>query len=149
MKNKTRYVGLLLIGIMFLSSFGFAVINSVYNPDSQPTPTANGDNQIQVSRTVSREFTSQEQSYILRNGAVIIEFSKSPDCQNCAEDKNIIDGLAKKYNIFLSETASNATSINLIGKQTKQFSDITEKTLLNAYCEVAFSRPKECVLKDF
>lgn len=147
MANKTKYVGLLLIFVMFFSSIAFGVLNSIASqPESQPTPSGK---EVQIERHTKRLLTEQEKAGLLQQGATILEFLQGKDCLKCADYRPLIEGFSTKFNdIVLVDAESTATLIQFTGKTTKQVENVTEKSLLDAYCEASILQPKECILKN-
>ena len=149
-RSKTQYIGLALIAIMFFSTIGFAVIQSVYNPTAQETQNPTQTSEPTIEKHTRRLLTNSEKSYLFRNGATILEFLYSSDCSKCIEYRPIIEGFSTKFsNIVLEDSPENSTLIQFLGKKTVRIENVTEKSLLDAYCEVTFTQPKDCVLKNF
>ena len=146
MGNKTKYIGLLLIFVMFFSSIAFGVLNSITNQaESQPTPSK----QTTIERHTKRLLTDQEKAALLQQGVTIFEFLQSKDCAKCADYRPLIESFSTRFNdILLVDAESTSTAIQFTGKITKQVENVTEKNLLDAYCEASVLQPKECILKN-
>lgn len=145
-KMKTQYVGLLLILVMFFSTFAFAIINSIAPPEqaqSSPTP------QEEIQRHLKTSLSEQQKSSLAQNGFAIIEFIHTPNCANCTQYSSVLESFYRKYeNVLWLDIEGEQDSIKFIGKETKQLTDITDAKLLDAYCEVSRIQPKECILKN-
>ncbi len=148
MGSKTKYVGLLLIFTMFFSSIAFGIISSIGNQaDTKPTPTGK---EVTIERHTKRLLSEQEKNGLLQQGVAILEFLYTKDCAKCAEYRPVIEGFYTKFNnIVLVDAEAPSTVIKITGKETKQIANVTEKALLDAYCEVSLIQPKECILKNF
>jgi len=148
-KIKSQYIGLLLIFIMFFSTFAFAIINSVFNPsDTQSTPTPTS--QFNIEKYMKRALTHQENAYLTGKGIAVLEFLYTKDCTDCPASRQTLLDFSKKYSdLVVVDVEGDKNQIQFSGKKTVQVSNTTEKTLLDAYCSVTFSQPKDCVLKNF
>ncbi len=146
-RKKYQVIGLLMIFIMFFSTLGFAALNSSKNePTASPTPS----NQKQIERQTTRLLTDQEKTALMQNGVAILEFLHTKGCQNCATYRPVLEGFYTKYpNVLLVDADSEKDSLQFIGTQTKQITNVTEAGLLDAYCDVSATQTKECILKRF
>lgn len=150
MGSKTQYVGLLLIFIMFFSSVAFGIISSIKNDNSEgPQQTPQGK-EVTIERHTKRLLSESEKNALLQQGAAILEFLYSKDCSKCAEYRPVIESFSTKFNnILLVDAEYPTTTIRITGKETKQIENVTEKALLDAYCEVSLIQQKDCILKNF
>ncbi len=147
-KIKSQYVGLLLIFVMFFSTFAFAIINSVYTP-TQPQDTPGPSSQKTVQRYLERALTEQEKTALLQNGVAILEFSHTKNCVQCDEYRTVIRNFYTKYsNVLVLDIAGDKDNVQFTGKETQSVTNITSDGLLDAYCKVSAIQPKECILKN-
>lgn len=148
-RRKYQLIGLAMIFIMFFSTIGFAALSSVKNIGLENEPTQTSE-QKTIERHTIRPLTDQEKSALLQNGVTIFEFLHTKDCAKCAEYRPVLEAFSTKYpNIVLVDADSDKDLLQVTGKSTKQIVDVTEKSLLDAFCDVAFVQPKDCILKNF
>ena len=146
-KIKSQYIGLLMIFIMFFSTFAFAVINSFSPQDQQPQNTHQPEKEI--DRHLKRPLTENEKASLLQQGAAILEFSHTKNCLKCDDFRPILENFYVKYeNILFVDIEGDQDTIQFIGKETKVIINVTDADLLDAYCKVSAIQPKECILKN-
>ncbi|HLD42149.1 MAG TPA: hypothetical protein VJB06_03865 [archaeon] len=146
-KIKTQYTGLLLIFVMFFSTFAFAIINSItpYEPEVTGAP----DQPETIQRYLNRPLTQTEKTSLIQNQIAILEFSHTKDCAKCAEYRTVIESFYTKYpNILVVDLEGDKDSIQFVGKETQPITDLNPENLLDAYCKVSAVQTKECLLKN-
>lgn len=147
-RRKYQLIGLAMIFIMFFSTIGFAALSSVnLGLETEPTKTSE---QKTIERHTIRPLTDQEKAALLQNGVTIFEFLHTKECTKCAEYRPVLEAFSTKYpNTVLVDADSDKDLLQVTGRSTKQIADVTEKSLLDAFCDVAFVQPKDCILKNF
>ncbi len=147
-RRKYQFIGLAMIFIMFFSTIGFAALNSVRNTglENEPAPAE----EKTIERHTTRALTEEEKAALLKNGVTIFEFLHTKDCTKCAEYRPVLEAFSTKYpNTVLVDADADKDLIQVTGRSTKQITDVTEKGLLDAFCDVALLQPKDCILKNF
>lgn len=145
MDQGAKFIGLFIVAIMVFSMGGFALFSAA--------PIQNTNKVPDFPLIINRTLTDEERLLILQTGRSLIEFSQGPDCIECADYKITLEMFTKVQNgfVILEEFEGNETSIWIIGGGSgdiKNIETVTEESLLAALCEVAATKPKDCLLRE-
>jgi hypothetical protein len=143
---SAKVIGMVLIGIMFVSTFAFSIIQS----------TIFGSRQQKIqppkNRILNYYLSPQQKNTILNYGGSIITFVYPQNCQKCLNQKNYLESLTEKYNwLYLEEISSkvNSTTIYVLGVYgQKILENKSNEDVFTALCEVSYQAPLECALKQ-
>jgi hypothetical protein len=144
--EKERIMAIFIGLTMVLSLLGFALMaTSRYGQGSQ--------NSMIMPHVVDRVLTNEEVSYVLQTGRVLIENYYELNCTQCLERNVLLESFVNQYNTFavLQSVAGNETSLKLIGRgriRDLTNESITQETLMEVFCEVAITQPRECLLEE-
>jgi hypothetical protein len=144
MKIKPSYLGILLIILFLASSLAYSGIKSF-------SPTI----QIPNQNILEQELKAEQKSYLLEKGYTLIEIKYSINCENCLNQKNLLEQIASspgfKEQIYL-QTIQADTKIPKIKIEsiygTKILENETQEKIINAICELLVNPPLACTLRN-
>ncbi len=148
-KIKPAYIGILLIFLMFGSTFAYAVIQSVSTPSQQsnqnPLPTG----------IIDYELSDFQTTELLRNGYTLMRYNYNITCVKCGQDRLMIEQLAEidkfKNQIVVQELVSGnpgeLTITSVYGQET--LSDFVADDVIVSLCKLLVSPPVECAVLQF
>ena len=152
----TSVIGMLLIGIMLVSTFAFAILQSVNTPKSAKLPETN---------VVDYQLDFNLKDALVENGATFMTLEYNSMCENCVEQKSFLEQLAKElkepvlysdgktviYPIYLEETVDetvNLPKLSMISKWgNKELTNATQDEIFSALCELLTSPPAVCAVR--
>jgi hypothetical protein len=142
---KERIAAIIIGLIMIMSMAGFALVNII--PQDEP---------VVIPSILDRQLTPEERLFVLRTGRVLIENFYPPGCGECRELGTRLKGFAQAFGNFVvleDVVLTNATEADyesrMIGREGMIRdipSNITDDGLMDLFCSLAISRPKECLL---
>lgn len=148
MKKTYAYVGLVLIALMLLSSFAFAVLQSYfYFPQQQQEVTLPNTNIVDYELSPSQEIR------LLQDGKTILKFDYSMNCEACLEQKDLLESFSTNSpfagQLFLEEVETTKINTTLIvlsiyGQET--LLNITQESVTEVLCRLVVQPPTGCVL---
>lgn len=148
---KERVAALFIGLIMILSIAGFAISSIVVRTDNnqQQGPT--------IDYVTRRPLTQEEKVFVLRTGRTLIESIYKPECVECMQINSLLESFASQFQQYVvfevyaignvTDTTQEVLQIIGSGGSIKNLEkNLTSETLLNTFCEVAVTKPKECFL---
>ena len=131
--------------IMVFSMVGFAA-TSIF------TDTGEGQT-IVIPSVLKSRIDKDNKIYVLRSGKVLIEHYYPEGCGNCLEMNSMLEMFAKQFPgyvvVAMQKVPSNETlfqAIGSAGRITELDYNLTQDGLMDIFCEITFSMPKECLL---
>lgn len=149
MKVKPVIIALILLGMYIVSTFAYAILQSIRSP-------------VQLPKTniVDYRLDSQLKNSFVQGGVTVLTFEYSSSCENCFEQKIFLEALANDfkqqlytdiYNIYLEEIlnetleSSKLTIESKLGNKT--FTNPTENETVDAVCDLMFAPPVICAVR--
>ncbi len=151
MKHQ-KYIGMIIVLIMFFSVGGYAALNPTGATTNQPTGTQDNQNRIEIINDVP--LSALQKSDLLRSGYSIISYHEPPGCSDCIEEKSILENfiLGKDFSgfIVMETIQDNKTTTMVVGGSGKiiELGNITEENLVETFCKNSLVKPKICLLRD-
>jgi outer membrane lipoprotein-sorting protein len=145
--KKSAVIGLILIGIMFLSTFAFAAIQStIFGTQSSQQV------QLPQSHILTSELTSQQASYLLQQGYTIVVFKYNITCLDCQNVKSFLEQATQssdfKQQIYLEELAGFPLSVQMSSARGSQtLTNVTQSAIVDAFCNILIQPPVSCALR--
>lgn len=145
---RERAMAIFIGIVMIFSAAGFAINSAVNQGQNQPAG-------FNIPAIITRQLTTEETVYVLRDGKVVIEFFYAENCTDCQEKLVPLEGFAQKMSEFvvLEEVKANETSMQMIGSGGKIVDIInitlSEENLMNKFCDIAIAQPPECLMSEY
>lgn len=145
---KTAYIGILLIFLMFGSTFAYAVIQSVNIPNQNQN-----EQTLQIpTGVIDYELSANQQVELLRAGYTIMDYRYNFACEQCIKERSLLSQIVQSREFqnqivlqeILSENAGNLTIKSVFGEETLTNFDSTDVT--SSLCRIVASPPPECVV---
>ena len=147
MKRTNAIIALIIIGMMFGSTFAFASLQSFfYSPPQQQTVQP-------PSAIVTKSFTSDQRSYLLQNGATVVSFKYNIACLECGDMKSFVESITRSSGfsgqVFLEElTGYNSTSVEIASlRGSNTVKNVTQEAISDSLCELMLQPPVNCALR--
>lgn len=150
-----KWIGIVLIGIMFLSSIAIAVIQSVTFGGVAP---AQSQQQAQVTLPsepiIEQRMTSDQFAEAISRGFTVATYKYDRTCVECAEERRLVEQivLSKDFQgqIILEEVRQPGNSsldvASAYGEKT--VGKIDFNSTIDAFCELAVSPPLGCAARE-
>ncbi len=141
-KFKPAWIGLFLIGVMLFSTFAYAFLQSFNKPD-QKLPTSN---------VIAYSLESSLKSALIQYGATIVTFDYNLGCENCVNQKAVLEFYAKEYEkqIFLEELLDNNLDKSKITVESaygiEELINANEIQIVGTFCKLLVEPPATCAL---
>ncbi len=148
-----KWIGILLIGIMFLSSIAFAVVQSLFS-GQPPQQEQTNQNQAGLPSQLIIDYRmspAQFQEAISR-GFTVATYKYDKNCIACVDERGFIEQLvlSKDFQnqIILEEIEKNGESelevASFFGK--KKLENIDANSTIKVFCELVANPPLGCVV---
>lgn len=140
-KIKSAWIGLLLVGIMLISTFAYAGLQS-FRRTAPPQ-----------SNVIDYELDSGLRNALIQQGATIIKFEYNENCEGCVEQKFYLEQIAEEFKeqVFLEEIVNTSIDIpkimiaSIYGNAT--YTNATQDDIFNGLCELMTYPPVACVAR--
>lgn len=148
LKIKSAYVGIFLIGLMFLSTFAFAALQTIYTP-SQPNI------ELPNTNVINYQLGRDQQNLLISQGKTLITYRYDSACVSCLQQKQFLEQLATNSKVsndlFVQILESNIDppTVGLVSYSAQiQLTNATNEELFSGLCQVLIKRPLECALQQ-
>ena len=147
-KIKPAYIGILLIAIMFGSTFAYGVIQAV-----STSPPSQNQQTIEVpSGIIDYELSASQQYELLGRGYTIMNYKYNFACEKCSEERSTLNQIVQAREFsgqvvlqeLLSDNAGNLTIVSAYGEEMLSNFNVTD--VVDSLCRLAVSPPTECVI---
>lgn len=130
-----KYIGLLLLVLMLLSSFAFSFMGF---HSSVQMPTGN----------IVYQLSQEQEDKLIREGKTIVFFTYTSDCEKCQETMKFLEQVAIGYSdqVFLVKREGNSTSVLVESMNGKEVTGISEERITSLLCELMVNPPSTCVM---
>src|SRR5437016_1112192 len=113
MRRRYAYIGLLLIALMFFSTFAFAALQSFsFFGSNQPPVT------LPTTNIFDYDLTAAQTVALLNQGQTLLKFTYSSNCQECLQQKNLLENFVTssefKGQLYLEELTTPQASSALM-----------------------------------
>lgn len=136
MKVERRIICLLLILVMFLSTFAYSL--------TQKLGSSKEEESLPAEKIVS--FLSEKQRALaISNGFTIIYLNYTSH----NEVKAYLEGFGKTYRIYLIENFADENSLKVESlKGSREIKNPTLNQTINLLCQIMIERPLECIMRE-
>ena len=144
LKFKPAWIGLFLIAVMLLSTFAYAVIQSLYPKQNVKLPESN---------IIDYRLDPNLGNALIQHGATIITFEYNLGCNNCVNQKSALEFFANEYKqqIFLEEIVDENLDKSTIAVSSfygeDKLIDANETEIVNSLCKLMVAPPVTCALQ--
>lgn len=148
-KIKPAYIGLFLIGIMFLSTFAFIALQATfYSPSQQKI-------QVPTANVVNSRLTLNQQNFLLSQGKTIMTYQYDETCVPCLQQRQFLEQLTLNSKLsdqlFLEvlPAQNQQTSLILVSYYGRiDLGNATQQEVISALCQILVNKPVECALQQ-
>ncbi len=148
-KIKPAYIGIFLIGTMFVSTFAFVILQSVYYNPQQPKI------ELPTTNVVNSKISLDQQNFLLSQGRTIMTYQYSESCGYCLEQRQFLEQLTKNSKLsnqlFLEvlDSKNELPSLTLVSYYgQRDVANATQEEVIPALCQILVSKPVECALQQ-
>ncbi|MBI2543116.1 MAG: hypothetical protein HYW24_02945 [Candidatus Aenigmarchaeota archaeon] len=140
--KKSTLIGFILIAIMLLSTFSYAVLQSVNSPNVE----------LPESNVIEYRLEPDLKDAMIRYGVTFITFDYNLGCQNCIQQKSFLESVANEYKqqIFLEELKDDSLDVSKITVSSvygeHELVNANETEILKSLCDFMVSPPVTCAL---
>lgn len=144
LKFKPAWIGLFLIGVMLFSTFAYAVIQSLYPQQNVQLPTSN---------IINYELDANLKNALIQYGATIIKFDYNLGCNNCINQKSLLESFANEFKqqIWLQEIVTQSLDESKIDISSfygeDSLIDANETEIVNSLCNLMVAPPVTCAIR--
>ncbi len=148
-KIKPAYIGIFLVGTMFVSTFAFVVLQGVYyNPQQSKI-------ELPTTNVVNSKLNLDQQNLLLSQGRTIMTYQYSESCGYCLEQRQFLEQLTKNSKLsnqlFLEvlNSKNELPSLTLVSYYgQRDVANATQGEVIPALCQILVSKPVECALQQ-
>ncbi|TAL46860.1 hypothetical protein EPN87_04255 [archaeon] len=147
MKRKNAVISLVLVGVMFFSTFAYAILQSLYYSPTQ-------QQEVSLPNAVSTQpFTSEQKQAVLQQGGTLVSFKYDITCLECGSTKSFLESKVRDpdYNqqVFLEElTGSKITQVDISSQRgSKTITNVTQDNITDSLCNLLLQQPLSCTLR--
>jgi len=145
--SKTAVIALIFIFLMLGSTVAYNILQSF-----RQTGYAI---KLPEKNIIDYELGIDTENYLLERGMTIVKFYYIQACLECSSQKYSLESFADQYSnqIILEEILSNKTSgtfpslIISSYRGQKVLENATDVEIMDAFCDLMFQRPLDCVIK--
>lgn len=146
-----KLVGIVVIGIMFLSSLAFAAVQGFDSGSTQQQQAAQAELPSQL--IIDYRMSSAQFNEVLSRGFTVATYKYDKGCVQCIDERRLIEQLVLsrefQNQIILEEVEQSGPSeleiASYLGR--KKIDKIDTNSTLKAFCELVASPPVGCVLR--
>lgn len=153
---RNQRIFAIFIGFIMLSSVaGFAHYGIFASGGNTQTQTQEPQGYT-IPTVVERQLGSQEISSVLQQGGVIIQSMYHEDCGSCRIQDQTARLFAQQYSNFIIMESLEVTTgegfqrfhmIGGTGEVLELGEEVTQESLLDAFCSVTLLQPRECLFR--
>lgn len=145
--SKRAIVALIFVFLMGGSTIAYSFIQAVFPPT--------GSLALPKQSIINYEIGSKEESYLISKGVTITKFYYVQLCTECWNQKNFLESFTKQNSnqILLEEIESNEAGVyprviitSFLGR--KILENATNEEVLNAFCDLMYSPPAYCAVRE-
>jgi hypothetical protein len=140
MKLEKRAIGLILIAVMFLSTFAYSVVERFWyfrqstNADTLP------------AERILSNITENQRILAISNGFTIIYFNYSSPYD---EVKSYLEQLTSNHYVYLLEVLSNQRFLKIESlRGSREINNPDLNQTIDILCQIMVDRPVDCVMRD-
>ena len=143
-----KWIGLVLIGIMFFSSIAFAIIQAAFVPQQ---PQAPEQVQLPVDYVLDNKLTEEQYQEAIGRGLTVMTYRYEDGCAECGAERSLLEQivLSQEFQgqIILEEVKeSSETKLEMVSfTGSKSFSSIDQNEITQALCGIVINPPLGCV----
>lgn len=145
-----KWIGVILIGLMFFSSIAFAAVQAFYTPVIQTPQQQAAD--IPSEQIIDQRMSPQQFQAAIGRGLTVATYKYSNDCVECIETKGLLEQavLSKEFNgqIILEEVETDEPSSlvveSFVGRREVQSMD--QQSIVDVFCELVAQPPLACAV---
>lgn len=145
-----KWIGVILIGLMFFSSLAFAAIQSVTTVVQPGADQQAAD--IPTQQIIDYRMTPQQFQMALGRGLTVATYKYGKDCVECIDQRGLLEQavMSQEFNgqIILEEIeTTEPTSLvveSFVGRRDVE--SIDQQSLVNAFCELVAQPPIGCAV---
>lgn len=145
-----KFIGIILIGIMFFSSIAFAAIQALYfAPQSQQ----GAQQQVELPQELVLDYRLSQAQFedALSRGFTVATYKYDTDCLVCSEEMRLLEDfvLSQEFRgqIILEEVRSDGESelevASFLGR--KNIDEINSDSVKQVFCDLVANPPLSCV----
>jgi hypothetical protein len=144
MKLKTSWIGLFLIAVMLFSTFAYAIIQSFNSPEGTTLPETN---------IINYRLQPALKNALVQYGTTIITFEYNNFCNNCVNQKAMLEFFANEYKqqIWMEEIEMTNLDVSTITVSSAygedKLVDASDAQIASSLCKLMVSPPATCVLQ--
>ena len=140
MKLEKRSIGLILIIVMFLSTFASSLLQKFTS-----NPIENNDNNLPSERILNY-LTESQRILAISNDFTIAYFNYTSQYD---EVKSYLESLAFKHYFYLVENFSNERTLKVESiKGSREIKDPNLNQTIDILCQIMIDIPIECVMRE-
>lgn len=149
-----KLVGVIIIGIMFLSSLAFAGIQAVnFGQPSSQENNVQGNVELPSQVIIDYRLSPAQFNQVLARGFTVATYSYDKSCFECADERGFIERLVLSQEfqgqIILEEIERSGQSglevASVFGR--KKLDAIEPNSTVEAFCELVVSPPVGCAVR--
>ncbi len=148
MKITKAHIGLILIAIMFFSTFAYAGLQSLFFGTTSP------QSNLPNTNIIDYQLSPDQESNLIQHGVTIALLRWNANCSGCLGLKNQLENLASsneyKNQLLLEEieSAINASSISISSLNgQRNLNNVTTQNVTGVLCDLVYSPPASCALR--
>lgn len=148
--KKSAWVGLILIILMLVSTFAYAIIQGLgfYRPSGEEV-------ELPTNNIIDYELTREQESYAIRLGKTIVKFEYATTCIECLNQKAFVESIANEGDfsnqIILEEIVEDVdeptlTITSAYGRRI--LTNATSDEIINSVCDLLTEPPVFCTVRN-
>jgi len=133
-------IGLILILLMFFSTFAYAVIQrAFYQKEERET-------QVLPTERIITSISETQRILAISNGFTLIYFNYTSPT---SEIKSYLESLANRHYIYLIENPSNEDFLKVESRLgSREIKDPNLNQTIDLLCRIMIDRPIDCVMRE-
>jgi hypothetical protein len=151
MVAKQALIGLMLIGLMFVSTIAFSFIQApsfLTQNQQQETPS------LPAGKIITSPLTARQEAFMLQSHLTIMTLKYNLNCTGCLDAKNLAEAftLNSEFSdqLYLVELEDSSLAAPLLGMRSAfgardLSSNITQESIRDALCSVVAKPPFSCI----
>jgi hypothetical protein len=140
MKLEKRTIGLILITVMFLSTFAYSMVERFWY-----FRKSNNEESLLVERILSH-ITENQRILAISNGFTIIYFNYSSPYD---EVKSYLESLTSNHYVYLVESLSNQRFLKIESlRGSREINNPDLNQTIDILCQIMVDRPVDCVMRE-
>jgi len=141
MRVEKKTIGLVLITLMFLSTFAYTLVERF---DYSTTRTQESES-LPKERIIS-SISETQKILAISNEFTIVYFNYTSPTN---EIKSYLEALTTNHHIYLIENLSNENSLKVESlRGSREIKDPTLNQTIDLLCQIMIDRPIDCVMRE-